>query len=82
MFNSYRASVWDDEKVLEAISGESESQPVMSDYIVHGILQARILEWEVILFYRESSQGLNPDLPHFCKSVRRINLWNYKVTLT
>ena len=60
MFNSYRASVWDDEKVLEAISGESESQPVMSDYIVHGILQARILEWEVILFYRESSPGIEP----------------------
>ena len=60
LFNSYRASVWDDEKVLEAISGESESQPIMSDYIVHGILQARILERVVIPFYRESSPGIEP----------------------
>ena len=60
LFNSYRASVWDDEKVLKAISGESESQTVMSDCRVHGILQARILEWVVIPFYRESSPGIEP----------------------
>ena len=60
LFNSYRASVWDDEKVLEAISGESESQPVMPNCRVHGILQARILDWVVIPFYRGSSPGIEP----------------------
>ena len=38
---------------------KSESRPVVSDsrdYIVHGILQARILEWVAILFSRGSSQ--------------------------
>ena len=31
---------------------------------VHGILQARILEWVAISFSRESTQGLNPCLLH------------------
>ena len=30
------------------------------DYIVHGILQARILEWVVVPFSRGSSQPRNP----------------------
>ena len=30
------------------------------DYIVHEILQARLLEWVVIPFSRESSQPRNP----------------------
>ena len=36
------------------------------DYIVHGILQARILEWVAFPFSRGSSQprDQNPDLPH------------------
>ena len=36
------------------------------DYSVHGLLQARILEWEAVPFSRGSSQtqGLNPGLPH------------------
>ena len=36
------------------------------DYTVHGILQARILEWVVFPFSRASfpTQGLNPGLPH------------------
>ena len=36
------------------------------DYTVHGILQARILEWVAFPFSRESSQpqGSNPGLPH------------------
>ena len=40
------------------------------DYRVHGILQARILEWVAVPFSRRSSQpnlqtqGLNPGLPH------------------
>ena len=36
------------------------------DYTVHGILQARILEWVAVPFSRWSSQtqGLNPGLPH------------------
>ena len=38
------------------------------DYIVHGILQARILEW--VAFSRGSSQtqGLNPGLLH-CRQI-------------
>ena len=41
--------------------GESESHSVVSlcnhvDYIVHGILQARILEWVAFPFFRGSSQ--------------------------
>ena len=32
---------------------------------VHGIFQARILEWVVIPFSRGSSQGSNPGLLHF-----------------
>ena len=37
------------------------------DCIVHGILQARILEWVAFPFSRGiiSTQGLNPGLPHF-----------------
>ena len=40
------------------------------DYIVHGILQARILEWVAFLLSRESfpTQGLNPGLPH-CRQI-------------
>ena len=37
------------------------------DYTIHGILQARILEWVAIPFYRGifPIQGLNPGLPHY-----------------
>ena len=40
------------------------------DYTVHGILQARILEWVAFPFSRESSQprDQNPGLPH-CRQV-------------
>ena len=46
---------------VATISTESESRSVMSDSLlphglVHGILQARILEWVPILFSRGSSQ--------------------------
>ena len=36
------------------------------DYTVHGILQARILEWIAFPFFRGyfPTQGLNPGLPH------------------
>ena len=42
---------------------ESESRSVVftlcdpMDYIIHGILQARILEWVAVLFSRGSSQS-------------------------
>ena len=48
------------------------------DYTVHGILQARILEWVAFPFSREGSspqgwifptQGMNPGLPH-CRQIR------------
>ena len=35
------------------------------DYTVHGVLQARILEWVAFPFSRGFSQGLNPGLPHW-----------------
>ena len=35
------------------------------NYIVHGVLQDRILEWVAISF---PTQGLNPGLPH-CKQI-------------
>ena len=41
------------------------------DYTVHGILQARILEWVAVPFSRGSSQptqGSNPSLPH-CRRI-------------
>ena len=40
------------------------------DYTVHGILQARILEWVAFPFSRGIflTQGLNPGLPH-CKQI-------------
>ena len=40
------------------------------DYTVHGILQARILEWVAFLFSRGifPAQGSNPGLPH-CKRI-------------
>ena len=38
------------------------------DYTAHGILQARILEWESLLQGIFPTQGLNPDLPH-CRQV-------------
>ena len=49
----------------------SESHSVVSCNTVHGILQARILEWVAYSFSRGSSQprdptqGLNPGLPHY-----------------
>ena len=37
------------------------------DYTVHGILQARILEWVAFPFFRGifPTQGLNPGLQHY-----------------
>ena len=38
--------------------------PTPCDYIVHGVLQARILEWVAVLFSRVSSQaGIEPRSP-------------------
>ena len=51
-------------KVKVTQSGPTLWDPM--DYIVHGILQARILEWVAFLFSRGSSQaqGLDSGLPH------------------
>ena len=39
---------------------ESENQSVMPNFLQsHGILQARILEWVAIPFFRESSQPMD-----------------------
>ena len=46
----------------------AQSCPTLCDSMdctVHGILQARILEWVAILQGILSTQGSNPDLPHF-----------------
>ena len=39
----------------------------LMDYTVHGILQARILEWVAFPFFRGIfvTQGSNPGLPHY-----------------
>ena len=37
---------------------------ILPGFSVHGILQARILEWVAIPFFRGSSQGSHPGLPH------------------
>ena len=47
----------------------SQLCPILCDpmnYTVHGILQARMLEWVAISFSRGSflTQGSNPGLPH------------------
>ena len=47
----------------------AQSSPTLCDhmdYTVHGILQARILEWIAFPFFRGyfPTQGLNPGLPH------------------
>ena len=55
-------------KVKGAQSCPTLCDPI--DYRVHGILQARILEWVAVTFSRGSfpTQGLNPGLPH-CRRV-------------
>ena len=46
-----------------------------SDSSVHGILQARILEWVAMPFSRGNfpTQGLNPGLPHCRQILYRLN---------
>ena len=59
----------------------AQSHSVMShsldpmDYTVHGILQARILEWVAIAFSRGifSTQGSNPGLPHLRRILYQLN---------
>ena len=55
---------WRQHARLEELESESESPSVMSDSLqphglVHGILQARILEWVAFLFSGGSSQLRN-----------------------
>ena len=45
-----------------------------TDYTVHGILQARILEWVVFPFSRGSSQPRDPTQVS-CIAGSRFNLW-------
>ena len=42
--------------------------PTLCNHIVHGILQARILEWVAMSFSRGSSQRSNPGLLH-CRQI-------------
>ena len=44
---------------------KSESRSVMSDYTVHGILQARILEWVAFPFSKRSSLPRDWTLSHW-----------------
>ena len=62
-FTFCRKRYWDNFKdILKSRVKESESHSILSyslwpkDYRVHGILQARILEWVPVPFYRGSSQ--------------------------
>ena len=64
MLNVYRVSVWVDEKFLESESEVAQSCLTLCDPVdcsppgssIHGILQARILEWVAISFSRGSSR--------------------------
>ena len=64
-------------------TAENESRPVLSsfatpmDHTVHGILQARILEWVVFPFSRGifPAQGLNPGLPHCGRILYLLSHW-------
>ena len=71
---------WEDEIMKAYLSLKSESEvaqscPTLCDpvdcslpgFSVHGILQARILEWVIISFSRGifPTQGSNPGLPHW-----------------
>ena len=54
---------------LKKIVKVAQSCPTLCDpmdYIVHGILQARILKWVAFPFFRGifPTQGSNPGLPH------------------
>ena len=53
----------------ESLSVVSDSlQPLYSPRIVHGILQARILEWVAVLFSRRSSQPRDrTQVSHICR---------------
>ena len=59
-------------RTYEVSESESESRSVVSDslrpmdYTVHGIPQARILQWESLFLLQGifPTQGSNPDLPH------------------
>ena len=59
---------------LASLNLESESRSVVSDslqpHTVHGILQARILEWVALPFSRGIflTHGSNPGLPH-CRRI-------------
>jgi len=65
-------------KVKVKVSEVTQSCPAVCDpmhysppgFSVHGILQARILEWVAISFFRGifQTQGLNPGLPH-CRQI-------------
>ena len=58
------------ESESESCSVESDSLQPRGLYTVHGILQARILEWVAFPFSRGSFQprDQNPDLPH-CRQI-------------
>ena len=45
------------------------------DYIVHGILQARILEWVALSLLQRifPTQGSNPGLPHFRQILHQLS---------
>ena len=50
-------------------------------FSVHGILQARILEWVAIPFSRGVSptQGLNPGLPHCRQILYHLSRWSFLI---
>ena len=60
----------------ESVSEVTQSCPTLCDLMdcslprscIHGIFQARTLEWLAISFSKRSSQGLNLGLPH-CRQI-------------
>ena len=50
------------------------------DFSVHGIFQARILEWVAIFFSREKTQALNPCLLHCMWILSHCTTWETQTT--
>ena len=70
----HNETFWQKDNHWRPFSSESESDSAVSDslypmdYTVHGILQARILEWVAFPSRIFPAQGSNPGLPH-CRQI-------------
>ena len=70
MFVSYPAVLGSGDEVKVKVAQLCPTLCDPMDYVVHGILQARILEWVALSLLQGifPIQGLNPGLPH-CRQI-------------